>query len=165
MSLSEQVKQGTIEEGLLKKERYTGAFMKALPGFYQTLLSHGQWFIHHYTAKGFLFTRKEHFEAVPLLSFNKYEGRYTTGEHYITKDGKYLRNTGSTERPVYEEIDSASLAEGIYRSLDWDDAEPKASGDPEYDEALAALREAMEADDADATVLRYCMLVLRYQYR
>ena len=165
MSGTDHVNQGAIESELQKKERYTRAFRKALPDFYQTLLKHGQWFTHHYTRRGLLFSRREQFEAVPLLRFDSVGGCYTTGEHYIAKDGRYLKNTGSPSRPEYEEIGEQELAEGMYRSLDWDNGHGSVSGDSEYDKALLALREAMDADDADAAAFRYCMLVLRYQYR
>ncbi len=165
MSGTDQTAQEELENELLKKERYTAAFLKALPGFYRTLLEHGQWFTHHYTRKGLLFDRKEQFEAVPLLSFSRDECRYATGVHYITKDGKYLKNIGKPSAPAYAEIGAPELAEDIYLSLDWGNEHSSVSDDPDYDRALTELREAMDADDADGTVLRYCMLVLRYQYR
>ncbi|MBR2780090.1 MAG: hypothetical protein IKD81_01550 [Eubacteriaceae bacterium] len=62
-------------------------------------------------------------------------------------------------------IGAPELAEDIYLSLDWGNEHSSVSDDPDYDRALTELREAMDADDADGTVLRYCMLVLRYQYR
>ena len=109
--------------------------------------------------------RKEQFEAVPLLRFDKIACCYTTGEHYITKDGSYLKNTGRPSAPEYTQIDARQLAGEVYLSLDWGNEHCDVCGDSEYDRAVTDLREAMDSDDADAAAFRYCMLVLRYQYR
>ena len=150
------------ENELQKKERYVKAFKRALPDFYQALLKYGNWRTYEYTRKVLFRSKTEQFQAISLLHFTTEDYCYTRSNYYITKEGKYIKDVHKSYPPEYVEISEDELTEEMYNSLDWQKRHSHYTSHTEYDKAVIELRKAMDADDADETAFRYCMLVVKY---
>lgn len=151
------------ENELQKKERYVKAFKRALPDFYQALLKYGHWITYEYTRKALFRNKTEQLQAVRLLHFTTEDYRYTTSKYYITKEGKFKKDVGTSYPPEFVEISEDELTEEMYNSLDWQKRHSPYPRNTEYNKALIELRKAMDMDDADETAFRYCMLVVKYR--